>query len=89
MVNILRKLRRAKWTGNWALHLEAISEMLPFMAASGHNLYKKLSRIYLQQMCKWNIRWNIQWNIQVSTRDLERDSVWSDVVIGLVGWPVQ
>ena len=52
MVDILRKFLRAERTGNWALHLEAISEMLPFMAASGHNLYTKSARIYVQRMCK-------------------------------------
>lgn len=41
MVDILCKFLRAERTGNWALHLEAISEMLPFMAASGQNLYTK------------------------------------------------
>ncbi|WAR03769.1 hypothetical protein MAR_010327 [Mya arenaria] len=52
MVDILRKFLRAERTGNWALHIAAISEMLPFMAASGHNLYTKSARIYVQQMCK-------------------------------------
>ena len=52
MVDILRKFLRAERTGNWALHLEAISEMLPFMAASGHNLDTKSARIYVQRMCK-------------------------------------
>ncbi|WAR13717.1 hypothetical protein MAR_003822 [Mya arenaria] len=29
--------------------------MLPFMAASGHNLYTKSARIYVQQMCKLQV----------------------------------
>ena len=36
MIRILRKLIRAEHLGNWYLHLEAVSEMLPYMAASGH-----------------------------------------------------
>ena len=52
MVDILRKFLRAERTGNCALHLEAISEMLPFIAASRHNLYTKSARIYVQRMCK-------------------------------------
>ena len=36
MIRILRKLIRAEQLGNWYLHLEAVSEMLPYMAASGH-----------------------------------------------------
>jgi hypothetical protein len=76
MVDILRKFLRAECTGNWALHLEAISEMLPFMAVSGHNLYTKLARIYVQRM----------WITQTSIRDLKRDTMWSGEVIayGLV-----
>jgi len=50
MLDILRKYIRAERTGNWALHLQAIQEMLPYLAASGHNLYAKSARVYLQQM---------------------------------------
>jgi hypothetical protein len=30
----------------------ALSEMLPYLAASGHNLYTKCTQIYVQQMSK-------------------------------------
>jgi hypothetical protein len=30
--------------------------MLPFMAASGHNLYTKSARIYVQPMCKLQVQ---------------------------------
>ncbi len=50
MVDILRKYIKAERTGNWNLHLQAIQEMLPYLAASGHNLYTKSSRLYVQQM---------------------------------------
>ncbi|GFS26848.1 hypothetical protein ElyMa_007067800 [Elysia marginata] len=50
MLDILRKFLRAERTGNWHLHLMAMREMLPFLAASGHNLYTKSVYIYLQQM---------------------------------------
>ena len=36
MIRILRKLIRAEQLGNLYLHLEAVSEMLPYLAASGH-----------------------------------------------------
>lgn len=48
MVNILRKYIRAERTGNWELHLQALSEMLPYMASSGHNHYTKSGLVYLQ-----------------------------------------
>ena len=50
MIDILRKHIRAEHTGNWELHLQAVSEMLPYLAASGHNNYTKSALIYLQQM---------------------------------------
>lgn len=39
MVNILRTFIKAERTANWKLHLQPVSEMLPYLAASGHNLY--------------------------------------------------
>ena len=50
MVDILRKYIRAERTGNWELHLQAVSEMLPYLAASGHNNYTKSAWVYLQKM---------------------------------------
>ncbi|GFS15324.1 hypothetical protein ElyMa_006768400 [Elysia marginata] len=52
MLGILRKFLRAERTGNWHLHLHlmAMNEMLPFLAASDHDLYTKSVYIYLQQM---------------------------------------
>ena len=48
MVSIVCKSIKAQRTGNWLLHLEAVSEMLPFFAASGHYLYAKSAYLYLQ-----------------------------------------
>ena len=50
MVGILRKFIKAERLGNWSLHLEAVSEMLPYLAVSGHCLYAKSARIYLQSL---------------------------------------
>ena len=50
IIDILRKYIRGERTGNWALHLQAMQDMLPYMAASGHNLYTKSVRVYLQEM---------------------------------------
>ncbi len=36
--------------GIWEIHLQVTHEMLPYLAASGHNLYTKSMQIYLQQM---------------------------------------
>ena len=35
-----------------ALHLQCVEAMLPYFAASGHNLYTKSARIYIQTMKK-------------------------------------
>ena len=50
MVDILRLFIKAERTGEWMLHLKSLQEMLPFFAASGHNLYAKSAYIYVQQM---------------------------------------
>ena len=50
MVDILRMFIKAERTGNWRLHLQVLSEMLPYLAAAGHNLYTKSVRLYLQSM---------------------------------------
>lgn len=50
MVNILRQFLRAERTGDWDLHLQFLQEMLPYLAAAGHNLYTKSIHIYLQEM---------------------------------------
>ena len=52
MVRILKLFIKAERTGNWELHMEALSRMLPYLAASGHNLYVKCARLYLQSMSK-------------------------------------
>ena len=36
--------------GDWELHLSTLNEMLPYLAASGHNLYTKSLLIYLEEM---------------------------------------
>jgi len=50
MVDILRKFLKAERTGDWNLHLQCLYDMLPYFAASGHNLYTKSVYIYLQKM---------------------------------------
>lgn len=50
MVDILRNFIKAERTGNWQLHLACVKDMLPFFAASGHNLYVSSARLYLQAM---------------------------------------
>lgn len=50
MIDIMRRFIKAERTGNWHLHLHCVQEMLPFFAATGHNLYLKSAYCYLQQM---------------------------------------
>ncbi|CAG2249501.1 unnamed protein product [Mytilus edulis] len=47
MVQVLRQFIIAERTGNWPIHLQ---EKLPFLAASGHNLYTKTAYVYLMTM---------------------------------------
>ena len=50
IIDILQKFIKAEHTGYWKLHLDSLSEMLPYFAASGHNLYTKSVHVYLQMM---------------------------------------
>ena len=38
--------------GIWAPHTQAMYDKMPYLAASGHNLYTKCIHVYLQQMHK-------------------------------------
>ena len=53
MTSVFQMFIRAERMGNWQLHLSALARMLPYFAASGHNLYLKSTYIYLQKM--WNL----------------------------------
>ena len=50
MVHILRMFIKAERTGNWRLHFQALPEMLPYLAAAGHNLYTKSVQLYLESI---------------------------------------
>ena len=52
MIDILRNFIKAQRIGNWELHLQSLSDMLPYLSASGHNHYTRCVWIYLQQMSK-------------------------------------
>ena len=38
--------------GIWEMYIQAMHEMLPYITASGNNLYNKSIHTYLQQMSK-------------------------------------
>ena len=50
MINIMKMFIKAERTGDWQLYLYNLEKMLPFFAASGHNLYLKSVYCHLQQM---------------------------------------
>lgn len=52
MIKLLRGFLTGERTGNWALHLQSLYDMLPYFAASGHNLYLKSIHLYLQKMSR-------------------------------------
>lgn len=52
LVSILRTFIRAGRTGNWLLYLQALKEMLPYLAASGHYNYTKSLVLYLSKIEK-------------------------------------
>ena len=50
MVDILHAFIKAERIDDWSLHLQTCEAMLPYLASSGHNLYTKSLRLYLQHM---------------------------------------
>jgi len=50
MIDILHRYIQAEHTGSWELHLQTLSEIFPFLAASGHYNCIKSVWIYLQKM---------------------------------------
>ena len=49
-VNVLKCFIKAERTGNWSLHLDALSNMINLFAATGHINYAKCARLHLQNM---------------------------------------
>jgi len=56
MVDILRTFLRSERTGDWRLHVHALHDMLPYLAAAGHNLYTKSLYVYLQRLAQLSIQ---------------------------------
>ena len=52
MMDILRIFLKGERMGIWELHIQAMYEMMPYLAASGHNVYTKCIHVYLQQIHK-------------------------------------
>ena len=52
MMDILRMFHKGKRIGIRELHIQAMYEMMPYLVASGHNLYTKCIHVYLQHMHK-------------------------------------
>ena len=49
-IDILKLFIYAERSGNWAIHLSALSKMIDLFAATGHYNYAKCARLHLQQM---------------------------------------
>ena len=49
---MLKTFIKAERTGEWELSLFALQQLLPYFAASRHNLYLKSAHVYLQKMCQ-------------------------------------
>ena len=52
IMDILRMFLKGERMDIWALHIQAMDGVLPYVAASGHNLFAKCIHVYLQQMHK-------------------------------------
>lgn len=50
MTALMKLFIQAERMGDWKLHLECVSKMLPFFHSAGHFFYAKSARLYLQDM---------------------------------------
>lgn len=50
MIDLLCRFIKAERLGDWALHLQCLFDMLPYLAATGHDLCVKSVHTYLQKM---------------------------------------
>ena len=50
MVDSVHMFLRSERAGDWLFNLQTLYRMLPYMAASGHNLCTKSHHIFLQLM---------------------------------------
>ena len=55
MLDIVRGFLKAERMGNWEMHMQAVSQMLPYFTASGHNHYTKSASLHLQSMKNLNV----------------------------------
>ena len=55
-IDILRTFLRSERTGDWRMHVHALHDMLPYLAAAGHNLYTKSIYVYLQRLAQLSIQ---------------------------------
>ena len=47
MMDILRMFLKGELMGTWELHIQAMYDIMPYLAASGYNLYTKCMHVYL------------------------------------------
>ena len=87
-IETLKLFIRAERSGNWSLHLVAVTRMLNLFAATGHINYAKSARLYLQLMLELpkNFPWLHEMFINQGFHAVRRSSrywagLWTDLVI--------
>lgn len=78
---VLRKFIKAGCTGYWEVHLQAVYEMLPYLAASSQSLYAKSPYIFPQSML----------GLQNSNTEMfnyfKEGWMWSEATVNEQGYP--
>ena len=87
-IETLKLFIRAERSGNWSLHLVAVTRMLNLFAATGHINYAKSTRVYLQLMLELpkDFPWLHEMFINQGFHTVRRSSrywagLWTDLVI--------
>ena len=86
MLDVLKKFIKAERTGNWKLHLQSVLEMIPYMAAAGHNAYTKSSYIYMTNMLDLEDRYPLVYQHFMNGHHTVRrsDRYWSGLSTDLI-----
>ena len=87
-IQVLKLFIRAERTGNWSLHLVALSKMINVFAATGHINYAECARLHLQNMLELqaNFPWVHSRFAQHGYHTVRRSNrywagLWSDLII--------
>ena len=85
MVDTMCKFIQEEHQGNWELHLQAVSEMLPYFADSGHNNCMKSTHVFTAKVSSPGLASRSDQHFQASLHAVTRsDHHWAGLSSELI-----